>query len=77
MIVWREETHRVVAYCGELSVGAIFPGVHRWRWRVWHTVNANPVEGVTLNSAAARAAVEDRFECFVKAAGLIMAESAG
>lgn len=77
MIMWLEEPHRIVAFCGEASIGAVFPptpGGHYWRWRAWHTTTANPAEGVAPERDAAKARVEIRFQNFLDAAGLIPAE---
>lgn len=71
LLTWVQEPGRVLAKCGDIGIGAIYPLIsRRMRWRVWVTKNMNPVEQTAANEAAAKAAVTERFEEFLKLANL-------
>ena len=81
-IRWERDlnNHRTVAFCGSVAVGAVFdlPIHGRYiRWRAWVTVRSTPVEGANATVAGARAAVEERFDTFLKVAGLTRANPEG
>lgn len=42
MLTWRQEGDRIVAVCGALDVGAVFP-VQR-KWRLWINAGGYPLE---------------------------------
>ncbi|MBS0258356.1 MAG: hypothetical protein JSR13_11660 [Proteobacteria bacterium] len=72
MIVWKEETHRVLAKCGDISVGAVYrPTSGRYfRYRVWVGPTLNPADGSASSEEKAKQAVSDRFDEFLAAAKL-------
>lgn len=66
-------TRRQLAMAGEVAIGAIFPPMSRpgyWRWRAWHTINANQAEGSARSETWAKEEVEKRFRAFLAAAQL-------
>lgn len=66
-----QEGGRVLGFCGEAPVGAIFPTVgRRTRWRAWVTKNMNPAESTARNEGLAKLEVEKRFEEFLTLANL-------
>lgn len=69
---WRQDGDRLVAYCGEAAVGAIFLSTTKRmvRFRVWVTKNMNPVESRANSVALAKLEVEKRFEAFLDLAQL-------
>lgn len=72
---WEREPDRkrTVARCGSVLVGAVFWNLtsrNFVRWRIWITINANPVEGVARNAEDAMLAIEGRFDKFLERAGL-------
>jgi len=76
-IKWQEPAFegdtRMLGFCGNACIGAVFVPGHRaryWRWRVWVTANMNPVEGAAKSCDMAREAVEDRFQRFLDLADL-------
>lgn len=72
MIVWKEETHRVLAKCGDISVGAVYrptSGLY-FRYRVWVGPTLNPADGSASSEEKAKQAVADRFDEFLAAAKL-------
>ncbi|UYZ08239.1 hypothetical protein CFBP5507_04325 [Agrobacterium salinitolerans] len=72
MIVWKEETHRVLGMHGDVSVGAVFrPTSGRYfRYRVWVGPTMNPADGSASSEEKAKQAVADRFDEFLAAAKL-------
>lgn len=71
MIVWKNEGHRLVAMCGEVAIGAVFPAIgRRIRWRAWVTKNVNPVESTNRTIMGAKDEVEHRFHEFLQLAQL-------
>lgn len=67
---WITEPGRTVGKCGNLAVGAVYPGVRRIRWRAWVTKNMNPVESTAINESKAKLEVELRFDEFLQLANL-------
>lgn len=70
-LTWKQDGSRIIGYCGEAAVGAVFPTVgRRTRWRAWVTKNMNPTEGTARNDGLAKLEVEKRFEGFLTLAAL-------
>lgn len=71
VLQWVSENGRILAKCGDLPVGAIYPSTgRRTRWRVWVTKNMNPVQQTAATDAKAKLEVELRFEEFLQLANL-------
>lgn len=70
-IRWRHEPTRIVAMCGDVAVGAVYPALgRRCRWRAWVTKNINTTESNSASVGLAQLAVEKRFEEFLVLAQL-------
>ena len=68
-----EGDSRRLGRCGQAVIGAIFlpSGRAKYvRWRMWCSVNMNPVDGTSKSVEGAKEEIERRFSQFVDLAGL-------
>jgi len=79
MIVWQDQGHRILALCGEVDIGAVFPpgSGKGFRYRAWVGRFPFSLDGVAKSEEAAKRAVADHFSDFLAAARLQQAREGG
>ncbi len=74
-LVWKQEPGQIVAYCGDVPAGAIWPGEGNMfvRWQAWLGEGMFSRSGITRSDTAARNEVAKHFGYFLARAGLMPA----